>query len=498
MIFYKNLKRKRNTQQKNLVYSIFSDGETSNVDESLVKANQCKRSYNFSYKDGTLKTGLGIGDLKVPATEADLQTLHTFDFSQIEEIKNIIFNKWYNVNTGKYYYQLLIIDENFKIRMLPMIDEYNGYVWVRENRLEEEPSFICDYRLNGLESTIYFTTTGALALSYAQSIIYPNIPAMISCVVHYDKFFGITKANRNKLVYTTHTELNEWTASEQQSVVEFLDNSGLFTKLVTFNDYVYLFRENGITKISLYSSNDSFSCTHLYFSPSKIFEQSVCVCGDKIYFATRDGVYTFNGNSVAKVLGQYDVYFKNLNNENCSSACLDGKYYLATKCNFFDNQQVGCESGTYTNNVLFEIDINSGKMDMLRGVDIKKLVSVTCPFANKVVAIFNNTNANKVGEISHDGQVFGQATQKVWESFSTDFGFYNQRKKIKEVILTATNDCKISIESDEENKIFDVFGAENVQRMQINVSGKSFKVTFLTNSQTNKISKPKLVFDVVS
>ena len=75
-------------------------------------------------------------------------------------------------------------------------------------------------------------------------------------------------------------------------------------------------------------------------------------------FVTRDGLYSFNGTSVDRVARDYDKYFQKLDNANCCCACHKGKYYLATRHNFDDGEQLGCEAKEFVNNILFEIDVD--------------------------------------------------------------------------------------------------------------------------------------------
>lgn len=60
MIFYKNLKKHKKTQEKNLVFSIFGDGVVSNEDDALAKPNACKDSFNLRFSDGALKRDLDL------------------------------------------------------------------------------------------------------------------------------------------------------------------------------------------------------------------------------------------------------------------------------------------------------------------------------------------------------------------------------------------------------------------------------------------------------
>ena len=499
MIFYKNPKKHKKTTEKDLTFSVFDDGLVSNVDDSVSKANGCKSFYNLTYVDGALKTGLGFRDLQVPATLDDLKTCHTFDFaSSVDEIIGIWVNRWYNTDVEEYQYQLMLMDANFKLWQVPLIDEFEGHVWTKSEKLTSYPTYECTYRTDNKDCFLFFSEEGMLYLAAYAEGVYTSVPAMISCVVHYDNFFGITNTNRNTLIYTKNVNLTEWQENEESSTIEFLDNRGAFNKLVAFNDYVYLFREYGITKISIYTSKNDFSFTHLYSSSSKIYENSVCVCGDKVLFFTRDGLYDFNGNSVDKIAGEYDKYFKNLSNENCSAACLNGKYYFATKCNFEDGEMVGCESDDFVNNVLFEVDINDYCLNVYRGVDIRKILAVDNPFTSKLCACFYGDNKQRIGELDFSGDSFETATAKCWTSFVSDLGFKGKKKRIKEVIISSLFDCEVEIQSDFESKTYKIFGSEKEQRLRVNVAGKKFQFSFKTNASKCDIKKPMVVFDVVT
>lgn len=498
MIFYKNLKKHKKTSEKNIVFSVFGNGVVSNKDDLTSKPNECKKCYNISFVDGALKNGLGFEDLSVPATVDDLNTTHGFDFSErVEEICGIWMDRWYSNGENELVYQMLLIDANHRVWTIPLIDEDEGFVWSKSKLLTSEPTYCCPYRIDNLDCTLFFSKEGMVCLSLAYEGMFENVPSLISCVVHYDNFFGIKNTNRNTLVYTTNLNLQNW-SDEESSTIEFLDNRGSFTKLVAFNDYVYLFRENGITKISIYTSKKDFSFTHLYTSASKIFEDSVCVCGNKVLFMTRDGFYSFNGNSVDKIMPEADVYFKNLDNTNCSSACLNGKYYLATKCDFADEENVGCESETYVNNVLFEVDIDTFALQVYRGVDVRKVLAVDNPYMSKLCACFYNENKQKIGQLVPNGKTFSNSNLKVWKSFKTDLENRGKRKKIKELIINSKYDCQVVISSDEETKTFEILGSEKEQRLSISLYGKLFEVEFRTNQANIEICKPMLVFDVVS
>ena len=493
-MFYKNLKHKKETFQKDLVFSIFDDGLVSNVDDSLTSGNECKSVYNLSISDGALKTGLGFKIFETPISLEHLDQTRTYDFSQLVEIRKILFDKVYDSEAEEFFYRLHLVDSSNRVWSILFLDEDGSIIYPDSSRLTAEPTFCCLYREGSSDSALFFSKYGMLMLSYPGEYLLTNVPELMSFAVHYGKFFGITKKD-HKLVYTSNLSFSNWD-DDDNSVIEFLDNRGLFNKLVAFKDYVYLFRENGITRISIYSANGEFSFTHLYSSSSKIYENSVCVCGEKIFFVTRDGLYSFDGTNVNKILKNYDNYFKSLDNTNCTCASLNGKYYLATKLDFSDGDEVGCEDDSFVNNVVFEIDVETLDVNVLRGVDVRMFSAIDCPFLSKLCACFYNENKCVLGELSYDGKVFSDVLKKQWKSFETDLSVQGKRKRLRKLVVRSKYNCTFKIVSDEETKIYQIEGNLNEQILPINCYGKIFQFSFETSSQFCEIRKPKIVFDV--
>ena len=130
-------------------------------------------------------------------------------------------------------------------------------------------------------------------------------------------------------------------------------------RVVSFNDYVYVFRDFGVARVSAYGDQTNFSVSQLFISSAKIYGNSVCVCGDRIMFLSRDGIMSFDGYTTQKLNLGIESLLINVTNENCSSLYYNGKYYLALKLNFDDGEQIGCESYNegYINNAIIEVDL---------------------------------------------------------------------------------------------------------------------------------------------
>lgn len=145
----------------------------------------------------------------------------------------------------------------------------------------------------------------------------------------------------------------------------------------------------------------------------------------------KNGIYSFDGVGATKLNLDIDSLFEGVTNERCSGAYLDNKYYLACKLNFGDGETVGCESGAYSNNALIELDLVSGNLNIVRGVDIVSMTAVSEGYISKLICCFGGDHKNRIGELVHDGAIFGTPLKKAWISPKSDFGYADKKKLSK-------------------------------------------------------------------
>ncbi|MBO5884670.1 MAG: hypothetical protein J6Q51_02635, partial [Clostridia bacterium] len=269
--------------------------------------------------------------------------------------------------------------------------------------------------------------------------------------------------------------------------------------VVSFNDYIYVFRDFGVSKVSAYGDQTSFSVSHLFISSAKIYGNSVCVCGDRIMFLNRDSIVSFDGYNTTKLKLGIDSLFDGVSNDNCSALYYDGKYYLACRLNFNDDQKIGCEnySGGYINNALIELDLKTGDVSITRGVDICSMLLVDNGEFCKVIACFNGEYKGKIGQMTKDGKMFGVPLQKCWVSPKSNLGFPTKLKRVKEVLIKTKSNCKVKIETETKSKVFFVKGNARTQRLKTNIYGEQVEISFMTDEDCDtEISCPQIIVGV--
>ena len=499
-MFYKKKLLVKNTDHLKLKVSNFAGGVNTQVDENSLPLKCAKLSYNYKMDNGALKTSLGFAPLKFIKSISSSEERTMIFQDSITAVNNVWFYPYYNnagtqesfilaisADNGVYYCQI--------IASTPYIYRYSPDI-----QFTSIPNAIY-YNLNGADVMIMSSKTDGL---YVLDImthhdIDSTAPKISSMCRHYERIFAIDSSDRNRLLFSANMDPTNWDFDiDNAGYIDMNDERGALVKVLSFNDYVYIFKEHGISKLSAYGDQTEFSISNLFVSSGKIYGNSVCLCGDKIIFLCQDGIYSFNGYSTTKLSLNIENMFKDVQNDNCCSAYYNGKYYLGLKLNFGDNKQVGCEEylGGYTNNALLEIDLKSGDINIVRGIDLKALCAVEFQYVNKLVAAFNGEYKNRLGQLSCDGKYFGTALPKEWVSSYSNLGYPNKAKKIKKVSLISKNDCKVTVKTDREEKSYDVSGSTKTTTIFTNAVGEMFQFKFSSSGADAQISNAEVELTV--
>ena len=106
--------------------------------------------------------------------------------------------------------------------------------------------------------------------------------------------------------------------------------------------------------------------------------------------------------------------------------------------NFNDGRRVMCEKGDYVNNALVEVDLASGSVAVVRGVDVASLAAVNAPDKNFLLACFRNEK--RVAIFDDGGSVFGEAMPKRWVCPKTDLDGADRRKLLRYALIETEHD----------------------------------------------------------
>ena len=472
----------------------FSRGMNKEIDENLLNMNYAKLAYNVKTDDKSLKQGYGIQEFSLPNNVFDKQNY----FKVPDGVQALGLWCCKVADTKGNLEDLLLLYGSDKKMYCAFAYGPAEMFLDTEVTLNAKPS-ILSYVYNGLETVVMtspqdplYTWNGSAPTASEKAL------HLSSICCHYERLFASSSDEKNRVRFSEDFNILNWEETSQAGgFIELVDERGHINKVLSFNDYVYILRDYGISRLSAYGDQSEFAITHLNLSSNKIYANTACLCGDRIIMLTKDGLKYIVGST----LYDFDFKINNIINKDkisFANACYyDNKYYLAINLNFEDDEKIGCENEIdYKNNALLEFDIQSRKLNILRGVDISHMCAVKVNDVNKLAFCFNGENASTLGELCDSGNLFEEKLPKCWTTPTSDLGI-NKKKVINNIRLLTNQALTLTLFSEKETKTIKVNPSKYVQQLQTNLIGYRIGLKIFTNENELDISNLTVELDVL-
>ncbi|MCL2540360.1 MAG: hypothetical protein FWE53_02890 [Firmicutes bacterium] len=485
-MFYRNRLPVKPMQTVKLKLAHFKNGINTKTEENLLPINFARLTYNFSFKSGALTNGLGIETAKFT------QEINLSDNSGIERLW--LFKR-YSAANNRNEYVLLIFTKSKKLYWSWLFNP-TGNVGQLNTAFTACPQAI-NYRLANTDVMILTPPEAGNAMHTWDGLNAPqpvlNCPFITSLCIHNERLFATVGGDRKTLWFSTELDPVNWTVGAQGAgYITMADERGGLNKVFSFNGYVYVLRDYGISRVSAWGAQADFSVNHLFVSSGKIYANTAVLCGNRIVWLAYDGLYTFDGISTNKRTLGFEKLFEGTQNDNAGAEYHNGKYYLSCRLNYGDDKVVGGESDAgHKNNALIEYDLNTGEYCIFRGTDIAGLLSVQDGSFNKLLCWFNTGRTSTIGEVNNSGMLFNEPAVKVWSSPLTDLGYPDKNKVLKEIVFQSSHDCKLAVTHDDKTTEYEIKGSGKGVRVKLNLAAKKFSLEFSSDTQECNISNPQ-------
>ena len=499
-MFYNKKYKTPKTENLTLEIKDFSKGLNFSCEENILKPYFSVNAYNYSFKKGVLTEGYGIKTLSVPNYNDD-------SFNEVfvnPDTPDVSFNKvWfykiYDEEIGGRVDKLMYYADDQSLMFQRVLTPYPIIAKCFTITLPERPVFTYNYKLNDYDyNLICAESYTKLYDGFVEPEDLPNAPKISSMCEDKGKMFCSTYGDRNCVYYHIGTNIRDWTTTEDLTNGKILmnDNRGKINKVIPFLGYVFVIRDFGISKISHYENKNTIDVSHLSLYGNKIYENTVAICGDKMLMLTKDGIASFNGVT-SKILDLGLNEFLKFNNDNAIGVFHSGKYYLACKLAFNDEEKIGCETlESFNNNALIVLDVNTLNYDIIRGIDILSMESVQFNKMDKVVMVLNNKK-DIIVELNNNGAFYDEPFKKEWNSPLTDLGYSNKIKLVKNVSLLSNYDCNLTIFTEKQSKTFKIKGSNTLNKIKVNLKGKQIGVKITSETKNSYISNLKFDIDLL-
>lgn len=480
-----------------LKYATFSNGVNTDVDPNIMSVKNATLSYNFFYDSGALKQGYGLQNVKIPMIDGgEEELLYNYDGISFEGAFNF---KYYNTTYNKYQNTLMLYGDDNNLYWFSTSPDYAPVMSrIRCNVFTTCPTASVNYRLNNQDVLIFTSAQDGMNVlsSTSSPTTVSTAPKITSMCVHYERLFATVDGEKSTVWYSTELDPTNWAADGTGAgFIEMLDERGCLNKVISFKDYVYIFRDYGITRLTAYADESEFSVAHLYLSSSKIYSNTVCVCGDYVLFLTDNGIYSFNGISTSRLNIPIDNLLKGVDNSQAKACYFNGKYFLALKLNFDDDEILDESSEDCINNSLLAIDVEKGGFTITRGMDIASLCPVLTDEMTKLIVCFHGNNSSKVAELDNSGKYFSSNLPKAWISPMGDLGYPEKHKLIKDIYVSSKYPFTIRVRTDRGAKVYNMPAGR--KRLRVNLRTDALAIDFFSSNDLAYISPPKVYLGLV-
>lgn len=369
-------------------FNDFRRGINRKLSDNLLALNEARMCYNFDFSGGSLKSSFPFqpefGDIltNIGAVE---------DFTgkvSVAQGGSVFYFRKYDFVSQKDASKLIYVSPSFDFFYLDIMAETPSFVSLGVT-FTSSPVAI-NYRLDSEDVIIFCSPTDNMVVwdGVGEPEVVIDAPKITSMCLHSERLFATTSGSSDEVWFSDDLDPTNWSVSLLDAgFIQLADERGGANKVISYNGYVYIFRDRGISRLSASGAQEDFYLSHLFVSSGEIYDKTVALCGDRIIFVASDGVYCFNGTDTIKILEDMGEII----NPSSDSVAefYNGKYYLACHIDFDD--EVYSDSDIQ-NNALFEYDIASGEYMIYRGLCVQSMTTIEDCGKHKLILLNNGSD----------------------------------------------------------------------------------------------------------
>ena len=457
--------------------SNFEKGLDTSLSDQLSSPNSAKILYNFSFAEGTLKKGLGFADLIAEFSTPETIEALKRDFEDMGSIERVFHFYLYDQDKNQRQDKLVFVNDQLKLFYINLYDTQKSLIQIRNIAFTSLPVAV-RYRLNGEDVIILSSESDNMVVWNGKDDPYEvlDAPKISSMALHYERLFATVDREKNAVWFSDDLDPTNWSLSlDEAGFIELVDERGALLKVVSFCDYIYIFREYGISRLTAFGDQNNFAVSNLFVSSGKIYADSVCVCGDKILFMASDGIYKFDGVETIKILDGITKNISQIAEQKASACYYNGNYYLACKFNFFDGDD--CHLKNSLANALLEIDATSYKLkNLTHSIQVKYLTSILSESFEGVIALTGDYNDNTfyLARVNNSGQYFDKNFIKHWTSPTFTISNLHNQKTLRKVYVDATDSFQLDLVCDDVIHSYVISNSKRPSVLRVNIPLNKF------------------------
>lgn len=290
---------------------------------------------------------------------------------------------------------------------------------------------------------------------------YPSITKWLTS--YLDSSYMLFDNYKYSVFSSSQTEILSISSdSSELEEIKLKPEFGVIENIIEFDNYILVFQQYKITKLSKSSSEHKLYSTS--YSSSKIYGNTVQKMNDYVLFMTSSGLVMFDGNDTKEIFSNVT---QNIAGTDFSATLFNNSYYLATKY-YIDGvkENVIIRFDIASNNcVIFKFDEEIVDLCVTKNVLSYQLLTTLKHNNNYRVCIFDDSKTNT----NHKKVVFNKLT----------FGTNNQ-KVISRLIISGAGEFDFVLSS--ENDSYSGHANYEIVLNNFGFKGQYFELEIMSNS----------------
>ena len=473
-MFYKSKIYSPTTIKKKIQINNFYSSMDGETDDSLKSPKQPNVCFNFNPFDGSLKGAEGLSVLKFNGKN--------YFLPHLAKAVKVYFYKRFNPQTNSREDKIICYVNSGYMYSCPLNSD-SGEFELIDDSFFEKPPIALSYNYYGSDVMLFAIDNGSICILDDNTITrYLDTPKVLDMCIHKERLFATTSDDINTIWFSGLYNPVVWDVSlDGAGYVTIPDERGKMLKIVSFYDYVYLFREYGITRIYAYGDQTEFSVDNLYLRHGKIYGNSVTVCGDYIVFLASDGLYRFDGVNAVKLLPQFDEYLNGVENSSANGTYFNNRLYMSISMRI--NNQV--------EKVILVYDFKRKAEYVLKGFNLNSLVTVS----SERYFLIGVSQDKVVLEFDNSSTINGEPVDKIWQNNPSNYGIDVKNKKLYKFTLDTDYLVKVIINCDGDNYYYTMSKYDN--ELNLDIVGNLFNFTIISETENARVASPTLYFSYV-
>ena len=346
-----------------------------------------------------------------------------------------------------------------------------------------------NYLYGGDDLLLLSGKSGLKALKGDELVDVMDDVRILDMCVHYERIYAVVEGVRNSLWFSDDFDPFNWNVSlDEGGYIDFDGSLGGVNAVKSFDNYLYVFCDFGIYRLTAYADQTQFTMKKVYTSSERILAKSIISSGEYVAFASQDGIYLFDGYDVTR----YSIKTNDLLQGGFKdvSACYAHHKYILSFTN-----DIACDYGVFskqrTNNVVMLFDLTDKSVDFMRGVSLFDVKTVGAYGDGKIIGL--SQDCSSPVQLDESGLYLDMPYQKYWQSPEIDFDRPAAIKVVRGVEYSTDSQYTLGIIAGGERREFILSPQEN--RQNIYVKSDKFIFYIRSDNASENIRPPILEVD---